>query len=124
VWAHLAEFPAYWLEQARHVVAGRKDGQAEPVSFGRTKTDPVRIAAIQGERRTDPAELLRRVQRQLSEVRAAASAFTDADWATRGRHPTRGQMRVGEIMEEYIVRHLEEHAAQLDGLAHGGTEGA
>src|SRR5437867_12761272 len=61
VWAHLAEFPGYWDAQVRLLLASRAEGAAEPIPFGRTKTDPGRIAAIEDERRTDPAELLRRV---------------------------------------------------------------
>ena len=30
VWAHLAEFPGYWLEQVRAVLAAAHDGTAEP----------------------------------------------------------------------------------------------
>ena len=36
VWAHLAEFPAYWLHQAQRVIA---QPTHEPVPFGRVKTD-------------------------------------------------------------------------------------
>jgi hypothetical protein len=32
VWAHLAEFPGYWLEQIRSLLAGRSTGTAEPRS--------------------------------------------------------------------------------------------
>src|SRR6187401_792044 len=67
VWAHLAEFPAYWLDQVRAVLAATHDGAHEP-AFGRTKADAGRVAAIERERRTDPAELLRRVSAQLAEV--------------------------------------------------------
>jgi hypothetical protein len=47
VWAHVAEFPAYWLGQVRRVLAGGPD----PVPFGRVKTDPDRLAAIERDRR-------------------------------------------------------------------------
>ena len=32
VWAHLAEFPGYWLEQIRSLLAGRSSGMAEPIA--------------------------------------------------------------------------------------------
>ncbi len=116
VWAHIAEFPAYWLGQLRGVLEGRAGGAAEPVPFGRTRTDPGRIAAIERERHTAPAELLRRVTADLAAVRAAVEGLGDADLATRGEHPTLGEMPVRRIVERFIVAHLEEHAAQLDGL--------
>src|SRR5437867_11988221 len=52
VWAHLAEFPGYWLTEFRRVLDAHSAG-AEPLPFGRTKTDPGRIAAIERDRRTD-----------------------------------------------------------------------
>ena len=115
VWAHLAEFPGYWLDQVRAVLAAAHDGAADP-PFGRTKTDAGRLSAIERERRTDPAELLRRVSAQLAEVSTTLDALPAGDWQVRGTHPTRGAMPVSEIVERFIVAHLEEHADQLDGL--------
>ena len=113
VWAHLAEFPAYWLAQAKLVVAAA-DG--EPVPFGRIKTDAARIAAIERDRHTDPAALLERVRSSLAEVSEAARTLGAEEWQRRGVHPTRGEMTVQALVERFIVDHLEEHADQLDGL--------
>ena len=44
VWAHLAEFGSYWLPELLLIVDTASD---EPVPFGRTKTDPHRIAEIE-----------------------------------------------------------------------------
>jgi threonine dehydratase len=114
VWAHLAEFPAYWLGQLQHVLAEASGG--EPVPFGRTKTDAGRIEGIERERRTDPAELLRRVSADVDAVAAAASSWPPDAWHRRGLHPTRGEMTVRQIADDFILDHLEEHADQLDGL--------
>jgi hypothetical protein len=95
VWAHLAEFPAYWLTQLQHVVAEARAG--EPVPFGRTKADAGRIEAIERERRTDPAELLRRVSADIDAVVAAAASWPPEAWQWRGLHPTRGEMTVRRI---------------------------
>lgn len=118
VWAHLAEFPAYWLAQARAVIDARSD---EPVPFGRIKTDPDRIAAIERDRHTDPHALLARVRSSLEEVSDAARGWDAAAWRARGAHQTRGPMSVERIIEEFIVSHLEEHADQLDLLAGEAT---
>ena len=114
VWAHLAEFPAYWLAQIQQVLADASAG--DPVPFGRTKTDPGRIDAIERERRTDPAELLRRVSADLDSVSATLSALPADAWERRGLHPTRGEMTIREMAARFILDHLEEHADQLDGL--------
>jgi threonine dehydratase len=117
VWAHLAEFPGYWLNEARQVVqAATADGETEPILFGRTKQDPGRIAAIERECRTDAAELLRRVKAHLADVSATLRELDESAWEARGLHATRGEMTVSEIVDRFIVAHLEEHADQLDGL--------
>ena len=116
VWAHLAEFPAYWLWQVRAVLAAHDAGTAEPIPFGRTKADAERIASIERERHTGPGELLRRVRADLAEAVASLDALPAAAWEVRGAHPTKGEMAVEHIVEEFIVGHLEEHADQLDGL--------
>ena len=113
VWAHVAEFPAYWLGQAQRVIALPT---YEPVPFGRVKTDAGRIEAIERDRNTDPSALLERVRTSLAEVTDAVRSFPPEAWARRGAHPTRGDMTVQRIIEKFIVEHLEEHADQLDSL--------
>ncbi len=113
VWAHLAEFPAYWLGQAQRVIALPT---YEPVPFGRVKTDAGRIEAIERDRNTDPSALLERVRTSLAEVTDAVRSFPPEAWTRRGAHPTRGDMTVQRIIEQFIIEHLEEHADQLDSL--------
>ena len=114
VWAHLAEFPAYWLAQARRVTDQVTNS---PVPFGRVKTDAGRLEAIERERHTDPPALLERVRASLAEVTDAVRGWDAETWRLRGAHPTRGEMTVERIIETFIVDHLEEHADQLDALA-------
>jgi hypothetical protein len=117
VWAHLAEFPAYWLGQAQRVIALPTN---EPVPFGRVKTDAGRVQAIERERHTDPTALLARVRSSLAEVADTARALPAEAWTRRGMHPTVGEMDVRRIFERFIVEHLEEHADQLDSLNKAG----
>lgn len=114
VWAHLAEFPGYWLAQARRVASRPTN---EPIPFGRVKTDAARLEAIERDRHEDPRALLERVRTSLAEVTDAVRSFGDEDWTVKGQHPTRGVMTVRSIVEDFIVDHLEEHADQLDALA-------
>lgn len=117
VWAHLAEFPRYWLSEAERVIARLTP---EPVAFGRVKTDPGRLEAIERERHTDPAALLDRVRGQLAEVTDAVRSWTPEAWARRGAHPVRGEMTVERIVTVFIADHLEEHADQLDAMTSRG----
>jgi threonine dehydratase len=116
VWAHLAEFPGYWHDQVRRILAARDGGAAGAIPFGRLKTDAGRIVAIERERRTDPGELLRRVTAQVEELSAALTALPKGAWDEIGLHPARGEMSVRTIVERFVLAHLEEHADQLDGL--------
>lgn len=117
VWAHLAEFPSYWLGQVQRVIAQPTHGA---IPFGRVKTDANRVAAIERERHTDPAALMERVRSSLAEVADAMRSWSPDDWRLRGAHPTQGEMTVERIVEHFIVEHLEEHADQLDGLRSAG----
>ena len=116
VWAHLAEFPGYWLGEAERII-----GQPtfQPVPFGRVKTDAARVEAIERDRHTDPAALLERVRASVAAVADAVRSWDADTWQLRGAHPTRGEMSVQALVEEFIVKHLEEHADQLDSLVRG-----
>jgi hypothetical protein len=115
VWAHLGEFPDYWVDQLSAVVGGR-GGKAVP--FGRTKADPARTAAVAAARRDDIAGHLRRLLGACDRLRALFATMDDADWAARGAHPSLGEMDVPSILQEFLIGHLEQHAAQLEAL-HG-----
>jgi hypothetical protein len=114
VWAHMAEFVGYWGEQIQGVVA---DYDGEPVAFGRVKTDPGRIAAIEVGRHEPIHALVERVRESLAETRRFLAQLTTPEWSAVGRHPVRGDMDVEAMVGQFIVSHLEEHLDQLDGLA-------
>jgi len=116
VWAHLAEFVPYWLEQARIVVSGYT---GEPVPFGRTKVDAERVAAIERDRATPVDELARRVAAHIGEARLFLRELPAGAWAVRGVHSTLGVMSLEKLLDEFVAGHLEQHAAQLEGLARG-----
>lgn len=113
VWAHVAEFPAYWLGQINRVIAQPTHGA---VPFGRVKTDAGRLEAIERERHTDPGALLDRVRSSLAEITDAMRSWPPETWRLVGAHPTLGEMTVERMVDHFIVSHLEEHADQLDGL--------
>jgi hypothetical protein len=113
VWAHLAEFIPYWIQQIGSVVAG--DGR-EPVAFGRVKTDPGRIAVIERDREIPPSHLWTRMRSQMADLWYVIEHMELQDWAKRGVHPTLGVMDMPRIFEVFLVGHLEQHAEQLDGL--------
>lgn len=120
VFAHLAEFGGYWVAQAERVV---RTFQGEPVPFGRVKTDPGRVGAIELHRNEELTALLGRCLRDVGAARNFIRELAVEAWTVQGVHSTRGIMDVGTLLEEFVVGHYEEHCAQLDRLlsAEGAT---
>ena len=118
VWAHLAEFLPFWVAQARNVLTSFTG--PDPIPFGRVKTDTNRVAAIERDRATAITELHARLTGGIDATRAFIDSVPDTAWTrVRGVHSTLGEMSLAQIVEEFMVGHLEEHADQLDGLAAG-----
>jgi DinB superfamily len=108
VLAHVAEMLPYWAQQAELIAAGRQ------VEFGRVKSDPGRVEAIERDRREDPERLLARVDEGVAVVLALLERLDEQALARTGHHQTLGDMTVAEIVDRFAVAHLEEHADQLD----------
>lgn len=117
VWAHLAEFQGYWVDQLRGLLVARAAGVPEPIPFGRTKADPQRAAAIERDRGQAPAELHARVERDAAATEAFVRDLATDEWRAVGLHPTLGPMPLPTVVDRFLVGHLEEHADQLDELA-------
>lgn len=116
VWAHLAEFIPYWMGEADRVMA---EGTTKP--FGRTSSDRGRLTAIERDRAADRRALWQRVKDDAASLRRWLQALDPAAWRRRGVHPTLGTMSMTEIVEEFLIGHLEQHAEQLERLAENGT---
>jgi hypothetical protein len=114
VWAHMAEFVAFWQAELEKVV---DHYGGTPVPFGRTKDDPTRIGAIEEGRHVPIAELMRQVHDEIEVTRRYLPTLSAAQWAAVGLHSRRGEMTVPQIVERFTIDHLEEHADQLDDLA-------
>ena len=118
VWAHVAEFIPYWVREAKQLV---EHGRDEPQSFGRTKADPDRLAAIDRDRRSDRTVLWNRIAREITGLRVMLAGLDSSAWRCQGRHPTLGQMDLGRLVDEFLIGHLEQHADQLDALTPSGN---
>ena len=116
VWSHLAEFIPFWVAQAERLVHSTA---TDPPPFGRTKTSPDRIAAIERGRHLPRDELLRHVLEDISDLRCFIDELPLSAWEIRGRHERLGVMSMQRIVEEFLVGHIEEHADQLAKLEQG-----
>jgi hypothetical protein len=114
VWAHLSEFIPYWIAQAGPVLRGQVSGA--PVPFGRTKGDPARVGAIECDRREPVSALWADTRADIAGLRAFLASMEPDQWETRGLHPTLGAITVYELVEMFLVGHLEQHADQLEGM--------
>ena len=113
IWAHLGEFIPYWIAQAERVLAAESPG---PVPFGRTKASAERIEAIERDRHRGATALWHDVREDLNDLRAFLGSVADRGWSVRGLHPTLGVMPVSQIVDRFLINHLEEHADQLESL--------
>jgi hypothetical protein len=117
-WAHVAEFVPFWQGEIEKIVDRGGTGRGgEPVPFGRTVGDPGRVGAIEAGRHEPPADQMARLGRALMGLRTYLVGLPDEQWAARGLHARLGEMTVAQIVERFIVGHLEEHADQLEKLA-------
>jgi hypothetical protein len=120
VWAHMFEFVGYWTDQARQILAA--EPAAEPPPFGRLKDDPVRVGAVERDRVLPRERLWTGVHDGIEAARAYFAALSAEQFDRLGQHPVRGPKPVGFIFEEFVIKHLEEHANQLDKLAAQAAE--
>ena len=120
VWGHLAEFIQFWIEQAGDVIDAYR---GEPIPFGRTRADPTRLAGIEQGRHVTIESLWQEVRADLTDLRGFLGALPEGWESSVGLHTTLGPIPTERVVEEFLISHLEEHAAQLESLARGGTEG-
>ncbi len=105
--AHVSEILPYWAHQAENIAHN------PGALFGRTHEDPDRIAAVDQHSRDSLTAIVARIRAGLDEsVRALRSLPADG-WASAGQHPRRGSMTVEQVIDAFLLEHVEEHAAQI-----------
>ncbi len=109
VLAHVAEMLGYWLEQMERVVSG-PDG---PVPMGRQTNDPKRTGAIERDRALPTGELLSLIHAAVARYAARLPELSPADWQRVGLHPRVGEMTVAQMLDRFVLGHLDEHVTQM-----------
>ena len=112
VLAHVTEAVPYWARQARMVASRSEDD----LPFGRTHDDTDRIAAVERHAHDPLDEVLPRLRTGLVEAVATLRAIPAEGWSRVGRHARRGEMTVEQLVDQFLVSHVEEHAQQLAAL--------
>ena len=109
VFAHVSEMLRFWLGEIERVVAG-----PDPVPFGRIAADELRIGIIGRDRSLPLTEHYSRIAGDIRRYQERVPSLTLDELAKRGVHPTAGEITVLGMVERFAVRHLEEHADQLE----------
>jgi hypothetical protein len=109
VLAHVSEMLPFWLGEVERIL----DGATEPVPFGRTATDRVRVLTIERDRTLPVRELLDRIAASAERYARRLATLGPTELARRGLHPLAGEMTVGEIFERFAIGHAEDHQVQL-----------
>ena len=123
VLAHVAEMLPFWLGEMERVLDG--GGTAgDPVPFGRTAADQVRTLTIARDATLPPRELFDRIGAGVERYVRRLPELSADDLARSGRHSVRGVLSVSEILERFVVTHVEEHAVQLEETIEGGPAAA
>jgi hypothetical protein len=114
VLAHVAEMVPFWMGEIELIVdAGVASAAKDPPGFGRLEDDPLRVQVIGRDRSFPTRELLGRIEVEGGRVARRLRDLDDAEAACLGRHVTRGDLTVREVVERLIVGHLEGHVTQL-----------
>ena len=109
VLAHVAEVLPYWARRAREVAAREQDDRP----FGRTADDPDRVAAVE-QHAHDPLDaVMPRLHAGLAEATTTLRAIPREGWARTAHHARRGEMTVEQIVDQFLIAHVEEHAEQV-----------
>ncbi len=106
---HMTEMIPYWLNHCRILIAAT----GEPPPFGRTPGSPERLAGVAHGATARPDALLGRLQDEVGAAVGTIRTLSMTERGKRGVYPGRGEMTVADVLESFIVRHAEEHLAQV-----------
>jgi hypothetical protein len=111
VLTHVAEMLPFWLGEWERLQAG--DGSA-PVAFGRTADDAIRVGTIARDRTLPMRELFGRIDSGIGRWSDRLADGDDPGAASRlGLHPRLGEMSAEQLLDRFVVSHLEDHIGQL-----------
>ena len=121
--AHVRVHPV--LDRPGRAGASRSGPPASPCRSGGPRRDPERIGAIERDRR-EPVSVLwatRAVRHRAAPWRSSRRSGRPSG-RSAACIPKLGPMTVDELVERFLVGHLEEHADQLEGMAPPRSSGA
>lgn len=114
--SHMSEFLAYWLAQVQPIALKHTMNLGDqPAPFGRTINNQRRLNAIRASQLGHPDVFFAGIGVGIQNLADFISVVLTVDGANRlGVHQTLDVMSVTNIIEEFLVGHLEEHLDQLE----------
>jgi hypothetical protein len=113
VLAHTAEMLPYWLGELERVAEARSTG-LDPLPFGRVGEDAMRLGILERDRSLPLRELYDRIDAGVDRWVRRLGTLTADEGSARGVHVRDGVVPATWIRDRFVVRHLEEHVAQLE----------
>jgi hypothetical protein len=113
VLSHTAEMLPYWLGELERVVEADRSSD-DPLPFGRTAGDAVRLGILERDRVLPLRELFDRIDAGIGRWEARQPSLTPEEGNARGLHVRDGDVPATWIRDRFVIRHLEEHAVQLE----------
>lgn len=105
--AHVAELLPYWAHEAERIAA------TPGTAFGRLGDDPRRVGAVEQHGHDSLETSLPRIRASLDEAVTTLRALPAEAWTSAGQHATRGTMTIEQLVDAFLVDHIEQHSAQI-----------
>jgi hypothetical protein len=106
---HMIEMIPYWLTHCRVLIAT----SGEPPQFGRSLDAPERLEGVERGAVGDSNEMMQLLWEEMRAAMSAIRSMSPAERNKKGVHVRRGEMTVADIIEVFIVSHVEDHLAQV-----------
>ena len=94
------------------VEAGRSGD--DPLPFGRTAGDAMRLGILERDRVLPLRELFDRIDVGIDRWESRMPSLTAEEGSARGLHVRDGDVPATWIRDRFVIRHLEEHVVQLE----------
>ena len=81
----------------------------------------MRIGILERDRTLPLGELFERIDAGIARWEGRLPTVTAAELTSRGLHPRDGEVPATWVLDRMIVRHLDEHVAQLEEILAGAS---
>jgi hypothetical protein len=113
---HIAEFAVDVAEQARAL------SQQPGLTVERMPDDPQRLLETARLSKADPAEAAAAVRQGIQQAVRILQTIPAQGWQVRGENNTLGQPTVSDVVQQFLLGHLQDHVAEAQAAAETPSE--